>query len=98
MTRAIVGRPKSLRMSRASLQTETNIYSPVRTGDGDFADVWYPAGEHPTAPTLYPGPRARDASVDSPGVATLDLESLPFEHADRRVWPLGPVEEKRRVP
>jgi microcystin degradation protein MlrC len=32
---------------------------------------------------------SRIAYVDSPGVASLDLVALPFEHIDRSIWPFG---------
>lgn len=45
-----------MRVFAASLQTETNTFSPLRTGDVEFTALTWPAGTHPDRPTLYTGP------------------------------------------
>lgn len=49
-----------------SLQHETNTFSPLRTGDAEFAAMSFAPGAHPAEPSLFSGPlwtaRARAAA------------------------------------
>lgn len=59
----------------ASLATETNSFSPLRTDRADFLDSFYaPPGQHPATPTLcsavFPVLRARDDITLIEGTAT----------------------------
>lgn len=56
-----------MRVFCASIATETNTFSPLRTDFSDFAQSFYaPPGEHPQTPTLcsavFPALRKRQAA------------------------------------
>ena len=60
--------PANKRVFLASIATETNTFSPLRTDLQDFKDSFYaPPGEHPVTPTLctavYPVARERAAEL-----------------------------------
>lgn len=44
------------RIFTASVQTETNTFSPLRTGLTELREFYVPPGAHPDAPTLYTAP------------------------------------------
>lgn len=61
--------PANKRVFLASIATETNTFSPLRTDLQDFKDSFYaPPGKHPVTPTLcsavYPVARARAADLN----------------------------------
>lgn len=61
--------PANKRVFLASIATETNTFSPLRTDLQDFRDSFYaPPGKHPVTPTLcsaiYPVARARAAELN----------------------------------
>lgn len=46
-----------MRIFTAAAATETNTFSPIRTGDANFTD-WFPAGQHPDRREMFSAPLA----------------------------------------
>jgi microcystin degradation protein MlrC len=46
-----------MRIFTAAAATETNTFSPIRTGDSNFTD-WFPAGQHPDRREMFSAPLA----------------------------------------
>jgi len=44
-----------MRIFTAAVSTETNTFSPIRTGEANFVD-WYPAGTHPDQRQMFSAP------------------------------------------
>lgn len=57
-----------MRIFTAAVSTETNTFSPIRTGDANFVD-WYPAGQHPVQRQMFSAPLsvAREEVAKRPG-------------------------------
>lgn len=57
-----------MRIFTAAVSTETNTFSPIRTGDANFVD-WYPAGTHPAQRQMFSAPLtvAREEVAKQPG-------------------------------